>query len=379
MATNKSFEDEFISLSELLGENRSSLTQNLGRPDDVDENEHRTFVIYEKNHAFFRISNNKVSGIQMPIADSFGRHYETTDEYYTFKGLQIGMSKEEVLNVWGEPKSKGSIRWNLGKIAIENGNNINVAINFSEKSEDDYFLSSFSADLVEKLPFDQNFLAICNCIGSDEMEIINSLGKPDKVTTSSDGNSKYLAYGDNDALVRISLNLGYADYVISPMKLTDAKIMNGYFNLHGIQLGDTKDKVFQVWGNPTTAGDRVWVYGDRTGTTSNGKRFETHLSFVDDRLEDFEGMMIKSNTQSSKSKSGCFIATACYGDYNSEEVLVLREFRDNVLLNSLVGRVFVKFYYLISPPIANIIEKSSILKTFIRNWFLSPIIRNLKK
>lgn len=80
----------------------------------------------------------------------------------------------------------------------------------------------------------------------------------------------------------------------------------------------------------------------------------------------------------SKSKS-CFIATACYGDYNSEEVLFLRKFRDNVLQKSFVGNIFVKIYYFVSPPIAKIIKKSSFLKTFIRNWLLSPIIHALKK
>lgn len=47
--------------------------------------------------------------------------------------------------------------------------------------------------------------------------------------------------------------------------------------------------------------------------------------------------------------SGCYIATAVYGDYNSYEVLKLREFRDNVLAKNVFGRAFIEFYYSVSP------------------------------
>lgn len=41
----------------------------------------------------------------------------------------------------------------------------------------------------------------------------------------------------------------------------------------------------------------------------------------------------------------CFIATAVYGDKNAPQVQKLREFRDNVLMQSSTGRAFVNFYY----------------------------------
>lgn len=73
-------------------------------------------------------------------------------------------------------------------------------------------------------------------------------------------------------------------------------------------------------------------------------------------------------------KEGCFIATACYGDYNSNEVLLLRKYRDNVLMPNTFGRLFIRFYYFISPTLANAIAKSDTAKTLIRNHFLKHIV-----
>ena len=56
-------------------------------------------------------------------------------------------------------------------------------------------------------------------------------------------------------------------------------------------------------------------------------------------------------------KSGCFVATACFGNYDAPEVLVLREYRDTELLKTNYGRLFVKIYYYISPFLARQIEK----------------------
>jgi RNA polymerase subunit RPABC4/transcription elongation factor Spt4 len=76
-------------------------------------------------------------------------------------------------------------------------------------------------------------------------------------------------------------------------------------------------------------------------------------------------------------KSGCFIATACYGDYNAPEVLILRQYRDDKLLKSFFGKYFVKLYYLISPYIASLIAKSERLKKSVRHYFLAPIVSKL--
>ena len=76
-------------------------------------------------------------------------------------------------------------------------------------------------------------------------------------------------------------------------------------------------------------------------------------------------------------KEGCFIATACYGDYNAYEVVVLRNYRDNILSKNLQGRIFIRVYYFLSPTIANLIGKSESAKKIIRKYFLQRIINRL--
>lgn len=80
-----------------------------------------------------------------------------------------------------------------------------------------------------------------------------------------------------------------------------------------------------------------------------------------------------TNTIPEKDKR-CFIATACYGDCDSPEVIILRDFRDRVLLTTTLGRLFVKIYYKISPALTFIIYRSETLKHLLRKYFLKPIV-----
>lgn len=77
-------------------------------------------------------------------------------------------------------------------------------------------------------------------------------------------------------------------------------------------------------------------------------------------------------------KSGrCFIATAAFSSPFSDEVTALRNYRDEVLIKTIIGRIFVSFYYLVSPSIASKISKSVKLKTIAR-WFLFPFVKYCK-
>ena len=76
--------------------------------------------------------------------------------------------------------------------------------------------------------------------------------------------------------------------------------------------------------------------------------------------------------------SGCFIATFAFDDYNSTEVLFLRNYRDVVLSKSSLGRTFISTYYLISPTIVQILRKIPKSKQTTQQ-LLNLIIKKLKK
>lgn len=63
----------------------------------------------------------------------------------------------------------------------------------------------------------------------------------------------------------------------------------------------------------------------------------------------------------------CFIATAAYGSREAKDVVVLRRFRDEVLMTSEEGRGAVRFYYAVSPSLAAIIRPHGALRAIVRD------------
>ena len=92
-----------------------------------------------------------------------------------------------------------------------------------------------------------------------------------------------------------------------------------------------------------------------------------------------------STNESSEDKSteeggGCLIATAAYGSEMSPQVQLLREIRDNQLLNTEAGTAFMgtfnEMYYSFSPIIADYERESPIFKEIVKLG-LTPMLLSL--
>ena len=74
-------------------------------------------------------------------------------------------------------------------------------------------------------------------------------------------------------------------------------------------------------------------------------------------------------------KTGCFVATACYGSYDHPAVRELRWFRDRILSVCRPGRSVIMAYYRISPPLAACLLRSPRMGAVVREYVLGPCVR----
>lgn len=77
-------------------------------------------------------------------------------------------------------------------------------------------------------------------------------------------------------------------------------------------------------------------------------------------------MNVTTDVREFATVDACFIATAAYGSKDQTQVKTLRRFRDEVLMPTAAGRLFVQGYYAVSPPIADSIRDSQTLKAMTR-------------
>jgi len=90
--------------------------------------------------------------------------------------------------------------------------------------------------------------------------------------------------------------------------------------------------------------------------------------------------VVKTTTQESEEGGGCLIATAAYGSEMSPQVQLLREIRDNQLMNTESGSAFMSTfnnaYYSFSPVIADMERQSPIFKEVVKLG-LTPMLSSL--
>jgi hypothetical protein len=100
----------------------------------------------------------------------------------------------------------------------------------------------------------------------------------------------------------------------------------------------------------------------------------------DEILKDGECVSIESLRDDSPGGGGCLIATATYGSELAPQVQFLREVRDNTVLSTSSGAVFMtafnEFYYSFSPTIADWERQNPAFKEAVK-LFITPMISSL--
>ncbi|KPJ92166.1 MAG: hypothetical protein AMJ53_09885 [Gammaproteobacteria bacterium SG8_11] len=168
---------------------------------------------------------------------------------------------------------------------------------------------------------------------------------------------------------------------------------------NGLTNKDITDLVV-VPGSPNTvfAGTRAGVFistngGDSWTAVNTGLTQPTVSKLAVDPLSSihlyagtYSGGVFKSNFSIEEETGNggdggdnghCFIATAAYGSYLHKDVVVLRKFRDKILLPNAVGKKIVTLYYEYSPPIAAYIAQHEVIKSVTR-WLLTPLVIIIK-
>ena len=90
--------------------------------------------------------------------------------------------------------------------------------------------------------------------------------------------------------------------------------------------------------------------------------------------------VVQTTSQESEEGGGCLIATAAYGSEMSPQVQLLREIRDNQLMNTESGTAFMsgfnELYYSFSPTIADMERENPMFKKVVKVG-LTPMISSL--
>lgn len=183
-----------------------------------------------------------------------------------------------------------------------------------------------------------------------------------------------------------------------------------------IQAGENRSHSFTVWGlppdaitqNPDTWGDAL-IVDPWVGEVLDPPEIKDHIWFqngkpdtplhdssttVDGEAEDWNTIWreemrrtgrtganapASSNSDSIDSLlSDCFIATAAYGTPQNDEINALRKYRDDILREKMLGRMFIATYEKLGPIAAFYIRQDESRRQWAREKIVEPALAFIK-
>ena len=122
--------------------------------------------------------------------------------------------------------------------------------------------------------------------------------------------------------------------------------------------------------------NKTIVFSDSNGHSVSWQTIEKEDPFYSDMSACISEALMRQDQQKRRSH-GCYVATTVYGTYDCPEVWVLRRFRDSVLQQNCLGRLFIKTYYAVSPSLVRIMGGKRWFVSLCRS-ILDPMIERLK-
>lgn len=127
---------------------------------------------------------------------------------------------------------------------------------------------------------------------------------------------------------------------------------------YGINNTYVKTKIDEYLNNPVL---RIHHFDCRAESENNT---EVYAVSQNDSYSEYTYQMPYQKRRRRRRGGGCYIATCVYGSYDCPQVWTLRRFRDFKLSSNVLGRLFIKLYYAISPTIVKWFGKSAIFQRF---------------
>ena len=149
----------------------------------------------------------------------------------------------------------------------------------------------------------------------------------------------------------------------------------------GTSDSDTDTATNSIFGGAGEDGEEQWAEEGETENGSGYGRFSARLEnlkpgtvyYVRAYALTADGSVHYGPQYRFKTADACFVATASFGTLLHPGVRVLRDFRDTFLATSGLGRALVDSYYAVSPPVADLIGRSGVLRATVR-LLLLPLV-----
>ena len=192
-----------------------------------------------------------------------------------------------------------------------------------------------------------------------------------------------LAWDPKDIETGVPTNFVFTirdSYTDSPMRLSDYTFV----------IMQNNEEIHRVSDNAAVGGDfeKFTFSEDQAGPTvikfenirNTGQETEFALIVVEETVKEKVVAEPTVATQESDEGGGCLIATAAYGSEMAPQVQLLREIRDNQLMNTESGKSFMtgfnEVYYSFSPYIADYERENPMFKEIVKVG-LTPVLSSL--